>query len=145
MRSTLRVSTAAALLLSARPAFPLSVQAEGGDVTVARSGVAGEVLRQLVHRASDDDDDDDSSAEQAYLDSVCSPESWDGDEVPPCIEISTIQSVCTPNGTSTLDLEAHAQCVRPLHTPLPSHHLLPSSDLQLSPVERSYLTFGGRR
>ncbi|KAH8670941.1 hypothetical protein BX600DRAFT_434079 [Xylariales sp. PMI_506] len=63
----------------------------------AQSTAATEILV-----ARDDED---------YLNSVCEPTSFDQNDVPPCIEISTIEALCAPNGTSALDYEAHAQCM----------------------------------
>ena len=31
--------------------------------------------------------------------------------IPPCISIASIEEACQPNGTSSIDLEAHAQCM----------------------------------
>ncbi|KAK5652461.1 hypothetical protein OQA88_10505 [Cercophora sp. LCS_1] len=47
-----------------------------------------------------------------YEDEVCHPvvESA-SDTVPPCLELVTIETVCTPNGTSPLALKAHQQCM----------------------------------
>ncbi|KAK6595453.1 hypothetical protein H4I96_09772 [Botrytis cinerea] len=50
------------------------------------------------------------SSEEDYLSSVCSPNITSG-TIPPCIEVITIQSACTPNGTTPLDYLAHAQCM----------------------------------
>ncbi|KAF7886721.1 uncharacterized protein EAF02_003368 [Botrytis sinoallii] len=50
------------------------------------------------------------SSEEDYLTSVCSPNITSG-TIPPCIEVITIQSACTPNGTTPLDYLAHAQCM----------------------------------
>ncbi|KAK6597117.1 hypothetical protein H4I95_09388 [Botrytis cinerea] len=50
------------------------------------------------------------SSEEDYLSSVCSPNITSG-TIPPCIEVITIQSACTPNGTTPLDYLAHAQSV----------------------------------
>ncbi|KAK6082107.1 collagen-like protein mcl1 [Seiridium cupressi] len=47
-----------------------------------------------------------------YLNSVCSPEGdFTSGSIPPCIDVVNIEAACAPNGTSTLDLEAHAQCM----------------------------------
>ncbi|KAI1875371.1 hypothetical protein JX265_004429 [Neoarthrinium moseri] len=47
-----------------------------------------------------------------YLNSVCSPSKFDESAgVPPCIDIISIEAACAPNGTSSLALEAHAQCM----------------------------------
>lgn len=56
-------------------------------------------------RARDDDDN--------YFVSVCLPSAAPDATgvVPPCIDIITIETACTPNGTSPLALEAHAQCL----------------------------------
>jgi hypothetical protein len=49
-----------------------------------------------------------------YLNSVCSPDAPEGGfpsgDIPPCIDIVNIEDACQPNGTSSLALEAHAQC-----------------------------------
>lgn len=53
-----------------------------------------------------------STDEAAYLTSVCSPNiTADTNPIPPCIEIQAIQEGCIPNGTSSLDLIAHAECM----------------------------------
>ncbi len=46
---------------------------------------------------------------QDYLNTVCFPDTTD--PVPPCQEIANIEAACKPNGTSTLFLQAHAQCM----------------------------------
>ncbi|KAK1771091.1 hypothetical protein QBC33DRAFT_231154 [Phialemonium atrogriseum] len=47
-----------------------------------------------------------------YQDSVCKPATRQvGDTVPPCVEIETIETMCTPNGTGPLFLAAHQQCM----------------------------------
>ncbi|KAF3005568.1 hypothetical protein E8E14_008685 [Neopestalotiopsis sp. 37M] len=50
-----------------------------------------------------------------YLNSVCSPDAPEGGfpsgDIPPCIDIVNIEDACQPNGTSSLALEAHAQCM----------------------------------
>jgi hypothetical protein len=104
MRSSASAA-AVALLLAARPAFSLSTHQPNGEVILLRHNLAADVLQQLEARDTTDNN-------QSYLNSVCSPSEWSGDEVPPCIEIVTIEAACTPNGTSSLALEAHAQCVR---------------------------------
>ncbi len=54
-----------------------------------------------------------------YEDEVCHPVTESGsDTVPPCLELVTIETLCTPNGTSPLALKAHQQCKHPL--PLPT-------------------------
>lgn len=46
-----------------------------------------------------------------YINSVCSPEGdFTSGNIPPCIDIINIEAACQPNGTSSLALEAHAQC-----------------------------------
>ncbi|KAM3073426.1 hypothetical protein ACMFMF_006632 [Clarireedia jacksonii] len=52
-----------------------------------------------------------ANAEAAYLDSVCSPNVTDSSTIPPCISITTIQTLCNPNGTSSSDLLSSAQCM----------------------------------
>ncbi|KAF8849189.1 hypothetical protein BDZ45DRAFT_244548 [Acephala macrosclerotiorum] len=52
-----------------------------------------------------------STDEEAYLNSVCLPNVTAPAVIPPCQEITNIESACLPNGTSTLDLIAHAQCM----------------------------------
>jgi hypothetical protein len=46
-----------------------------------------------------------------YLNSVCSPNITAPTVVPPCISIISIQTACAPNGTSSLDLLASAECL----------------------------------
>lgn len=49
-----------------------------------------------------------------YLDSVCSPNitiTSPNTVIPPCIEIETIQEICTPNGTTSIYYAAHAECM----------------------------------
>ena len=46
-----------------------------------------------------------------YVKLVCSPKTEAGGPVPPCVEIAVIESACTPNGNTSLALEAHAQCM----------------------------------
>ncbi|KAI4591468.1 hypothetical protein KJ359_006559 [Pestalotiopsis sp. 9143b] len=47
-----------------------------------------------------------------YINSVCSPEGdFTPGNIPPCIDIINIEAACQPNGTSSLALEAHAQCM----------------------------------
>jgi hypothetical protein len=42
---------------------------------------------------------------------VCYPE-FEGDgTIPPCIQIEAIERACQPNGTDTIDYQAHAQCM----------------------------------
>jgi hypothetical protein len=58
------------------------------------------------HLAAAQDDNSD------YLNSVCSPNTdFAPGSIPPCIDIISIEQACEPNGTSSLDLEAHAQCM----------------------------------
>lgn len=46
-----------------------------------------------------------------YEDEVCHPVTQHaGDTIPPCLEIETIETVCTPNGRSQLALKAHQEC-----------------------------------
>lgn len=46
-----------------------------------------------------------------YEDEVCHPVTQNiSDTVPPCLELVTIETVCTPNGTSPLAMKAHQQC-----------------------------------
>jgi len=46
-----------------------------------------------------------------YEDEVCHPVTERAsDTIPPCLELVTIETVCTPNGTSPLALKAHQQC-----------------------------------
>jgi hypothetical protein len=51
-----------------------------------------------------------NNTEEAYLDSVCFPNTTEP-IIPPCQEIINIQSACLPNGTAPLDLLAHAECM----------------------------------
>ncbi|KAH8648804.1 hypothetical protein BGZ60DRAFT_423010 [Tricladium varicosporioides] len=51
-----------------------------------------------------------NSAEEKYLNEVCFPNTTNP-VVPPCQEVINIQSACQPNGTTSLDLQAHAQCM----------------------------------
>src|SRR5215469_7991164 len=52
------------------------------------------------------------SVDQAYIDSVCSPNiTTPGSTIPPCISITTIQSECMPNGTAPIDYLASAECM----------------------------------
>jgi hypothetical protein len=47
-----------------------------------------------------------------YADTVCKPPTKSPtDTVPPCVEIETIETLCTPNGTDPLYLAAHQQCM----------------------------------
>ena len=47
-----------------------------------------------------------------YMSTVCSPPPQaTGGLVAPCIEITTIETVCEPNGTAPLDYAAHAECI----------------------------------
>ncbi|KAK3370279.1 hypothetical protein B0H63DRAFT_313241 [Podospora didyma] len=47
-----------------------------------------------------------------YEDAVCKPMVLRSTEtVPPCLEIETIERICSPNGTTPLALEAHRQCM----------------------------------
>ncbi|KAK1750610.1 hypothetical protein QBC47DRAFT_278120, partial [Echria macrotheca] len=46
-----------------------------------------------------------------YEDQVCHPITQPRDTIPPCLELVTIETVCTPNGTSPLALKAHQQCM----------------------------------
>ncbi|PQE13928.1 collagen Mcl1 protein [Rutstroemia sp. NJR-2017a BBW] len=52
-----------------------------------------------------------ANAELAYLDSVCSPNVTGSSTIPPCISITTIQTLCLPNGTSSSDFLSSAQCM----------------------------------
>lgn len=46
-----------------------------------------------------------------YEDEVCHPVTEHAsDTIPPCLELVTTETVCTPNGTSPLALKAHQQC-----------------------------------
>jgi len=46
-----------------------------------------------------------------YEDEVCHPViQHHTDTVPPCLELVTIETLCTPNGTSPLALKAHQLC-----------------------------------
>jgi hypothetical protein len=47
-----------------------------------------------------------------YSDTVCDPATKSAnDTVPPCVEITSIEEACQPNGTSALALVAHQQCM----------------------------------
>ncbi|KAE8450131.1 hypothetical protein EG329_006912 [Mollisiaceae sp. DMI_Dod_QoI] len=46
----------------------------------------------------------------AYIQTVCYP-NVTSPTIPPCQEIINIESACLPNGTSSLDLLAHAECM----------------------------------
>lgn len=47
-----------------------------------------------------------------YQDTVCKPPTQHlGDTIPPCVEIETIETTCTPNGTGPIFLAAHQQCM----------------------------------
>jgi hypothetical protein len=46
-----------------------------------------------------------------YINSVCSPPGPAGQPIPPCISIVTIETQCSPNGTSSLAYEASAECL----------------------------------
>lgn len=51
---------------------------------------------------------------EAYADEVCSPNitaPTHDDIVPPCIEVTTIEEACAPNGTAQIDYIAHAECL----------------------------------
>lgn len=54
-------------------------------------------------------------AREEYIDTVCSPNitsSTDADAViPPCIEVTSIEEACAPNGTSDVYYAAHAECM----------------------------------
>jgi hypothetical protein len=52
-----------------------------------------------------------SNANLDYLTSVCSPNITNPNPIPPCISVNTIESLCTPNGTTPLAYQAHAQCI----------------------------------
>ncbi|KAF6832860.1 hypothetical protein CPLU01_05949 [Colletotrichum plurivorum] len=43
-------------------------------------------------------------------DKLCKPETSSGN-VPPCVQIESIEAACQPNGTQSIYLEAHAQCM----------------------------------
>jgi hypothetical protein len=46
-----------------------------------------------------------------YEDEVCHPVvQHSNDTIPPCLSLVTIETLCTPNGTSLLALKAHQQC-----------------------------------
>ncbi|GJN79126.1 hypothetical protein PLIIFM63780_002639 [Purpureocillium lilacinum] len=64
------------------------------------------VASQLVHRADSKGGDpvDDSKTK------VCYPAVTSG-IIPPCVEIATVEALCQPNGTDTIDYQAHAQCM----------------------------------
>lgn len=68
--------------------------------------LAGTAHSSLLHPRQD-------SNEQAYINSVCSPNITDanGGTIPPCTSIVTIQSQCAPNGTDPIDYLAHAECM----------------------------------
>jgi len=52
-----------------------------------------------------------------YEDEVCHPViQHHTDTIPPCLELVTIETLCTPNGTSPLALKAHQLC-RYIHFP----------------------------
>ncbi|KAI8957207.1 hypothetical protein F5Y11DRAFT_99880 [Daldinia sp. FL1419] len=58
----------------------------------------------IFQAASDGDGD--------YITSVCSPaKAPDQSDPAPCVAIQNIETACLPNGTSSLALEAHAQCL----------------------------------
>ncbi|KAK0614258.1 hypothetical protein B0T14DRAFT_539810 [Immersiella caudata] len=47
-----------------------------------------------------------------YEDEVCHPVvQHSNDTIPPCLSLVTIETLCTPNGTSPLALKAHQQCM----------------------------------
>ncbi|KAK0638851.1 hypothetical protein B0T16DRAFT_295040, partial [Cercophora newfieldiana] len=47
-----------------------------------------------------------------YEDEVCHPVvQHSNDTIPPCLNLVTIETLCTPNGTSPLALKAHQQCM----------------------------------
>ncbi|OLN85952.1 hypothetical protein CCHL11_05435 [Colletotrichum chlorophyti] len=45
-----------------------------------------------------------------YQDVVCKPQTSNG-PLPPCVQIENIEAACQPNGTDSIHLEAHAQCM----------------------------------
>ncbi|KAK1970412.1 hypothetical protein LY78DRAFT_628043 [Colletotrichum sublineola] len=46
-----------------------------------------------------------------YQDAVCKPATSSGSQVPPCVQIESIEVACKPNGTEPIHFEAHAQCM----------------------------------
>ncbi|KAK2065459.1 hypothetical protein LY76DRAFT_600181 [Colletotrichum caudatum] len=46
-----------------------------------------------------------------YQDAVCKPATSSGGQVPPCVQIESIEVACKPNGTQPIHFEAHAQCM----------------------------------
>ncbi|KAH8590166.1 hypothetical protein B0O99DRAFT_635350 [Bisporella sp. PMI_857] len=61
--------------------------------------------RVLAQNTSSGDSNED------YVNSVCSPATNGTGVIPPCISITTIESLCAPNATTPLGLSAHAQCM----------------------------------
>ncbi len=47
----------------------------------------------------------------SYSDQVCKPQLPPSEPLPPCVEIENIETLCYPNGTTQIYLEAHAQCM----------------------------------
>ena len=52
-----------------------------------------------------------SLSRRATPEEVCQPPVEQGEVIPPCTSIETIEVACLPNGTSSIFLEAHAQCM----------------------------------
>ncbi|KAI1462844.1 hypothetical protein F4805DRAFT_11573 [Annulohypoxylon moriforme] len=65
------------------------------------------LLLLTTYRALSQDTSNDT--ESTYITSVCSPTNQS--PAPPCLAIQTIETLCLPNNTSPLALEAHAQCL----------------------------------
>ena len=73
-------------------------------LALASSASASDLLRP---RASPT-----GTSNESYLQSVCQPPVATGAKViPPCTSDQTIETLCAPNGTSPLALQAHAQCM----------------------------------
>lgn len=56
------------------------------------------------------------AAREDYIDTVCSPNTTTSSSsadsvVPPCIEVTTIQEACAPNGSTPIYYAAHAECI----------------------------------
>ncbi|WYZ41632.1 hypothetical protein EsH8_V_000527 [Colletotrichum jinshuiense] len=46
-----------------------------------------------------------------YQEVVCKPQTGSNSQLPPCVQIENIEAACQPNGTASIYLEAHAQCI----------------------------------
>ena len=80
-----------------------------GIIAILLSSLSGAATSTRVDRG--DQLDALNLLRRATPEEVCQPPVEEGEVIPPCTSIETIEIACLPNGTSSIFLEAHAQCM----------------------------------